>query len=149
MEKGVSIKDIALKFDIPLNSLSTIIKKNRDMLQNDDSSNSCSKCLRTCVYEDVDEVVLKLIHTDEAGLFPLIAKRGTDRRGKILFVSLIAGKEFRKWVVRNSDPFFPGYSDIQKRHGYIVLSSSHDLMMTTRSRTCNMSLDRFPPWAAD
>ncbi|GFV84184.1 tigger transposable element-derived protein 4 [Trichonephila clavipes] len=40
----------------------TIIK-NRDKLQNYDSSNSCSKHLRTCVYEDVDVAVLKWKHT--------------------------------------------------------------------------------------
>ncbi|GFT73473.1 tigger transposable element-derived protein 4 [Nephila pilipes] len=62
VDKGVKKKDIALKFDILLNSLSTIIK-NRDKLQNYVSSNSCSKRLRTRVYEDVDEAVLKLIHT--------------------------------------------------------------------------------------
>ncbi|GFS79164.1 tigger transposable element-derived protein 4 [Nephila pilipes] len=62
MDKGVKKKDIALKFDIPPNSLSTIIK-NRDKLQNYDSSNSHSKRLKTCVYEDVDEAVLKWIHT--------------------------------------------------------------------------------------
>ncbi|GBM31694.1 Tigger transposable element-derived protein 6 [Araneus ventricosus] len=55
-------KDIALKFGIPPNSLSTIIK-NCDKIQNHDSSNSCSKRLKTCVYEDVDEAVLKWIHT--------------------------------------------------------------------------------------
>ncbi|GFS58280.1 tigger transposable element-derived protein 4 [Nephila pilipes] len=62
MDKDVKEKDIALKSDIPPSSLSTIIK-DRDKLQNYDSSNSCSKRLRTCVYEDVDEAVLKRIHT--------------------------------------------------------------------------------------
>ncbi|GFU39838.1 major centromere autoantigen B [Nephila pilipes] len=62
VDKDIKKNDIALKFDIPPNSLSTIIK-NRDKLQNYDSSNSCSKGLRTCVYEDVDEAVLKWIHT--------------------------------------------------------------------------------------
>ncbi|GFT52881.1 HTH psq-type domain-containing protein [Trichonephila clavipes] len=54
--KGVKGKNTALKFGIPPNSLSTTIK-NRDKLQNYDSSNSCSKRLRTCVYEDVDEAM--------------------------------------------------------------------------------------------
>ncbi|GBN91938.1 hypothetical protein AVEN_166489-1 [Araneus ventricosus] len=58
MDKGVKKSDMALKFGIPPNSLSTIIK-NRDKIQNYDSSNSCSKRLKTCVYEDVDEAVLK------------------------------------------------------------------------------------------
>ncbi|GFT55754.1 tigger transposable element-derived protein 4 [Nephila pilipes] len=62
VNKGVMKKDIALKFDISPNSLSAIIK-NLDKLQNYDSSNSCSKRLRTCVYEDVDEAVLKWMHT--------------------------------------------------------------------------------------
>ncbi|GFY17031.1 hypothetical protein TNCV_1088071 [Trichonephila clavipes] len=78
---------------------------------------------------------------DEAGLFPLIAKSGTDRRGEIPVVSLIAGKEFRKWVVRNSDPYFPGYPDRQKKHCNIVLSFSHDSVTTAGLRTYNMSRD--------
>ncbi|GBM51134.1 hypothetical protein AVEN_244179-1 [Araneus ventricosus] len=55
-------KDIALKCVIPLNTLSTIIK-NCDKIQNYDSSNSCSRRLKICAYEDVDEAVLKWIHT--------------------------------------------------------------------------------------
>ncbi|GBM18185.1 Tigger transposable element-derived protein 4, partial [Araneus ventricosus] len=62
VDKGVKKNDIALKFGIPPNILSTIIK-NRDKIQNYDSSNSCSKRLKTCVYKDVDEAVLKWIHT--------------------------------------------------------------------------------------
>ncbi|GFT67659.1 tigger transposable element-derived protein 4 [Nephila pilipes] len=62
LDKGVKKNDIALKCDIPPNSLSTIIT-NRDKLRNYDSSNSCSKRLRTCVYEDADEAVLKWIYT--------------------------------------------------------------------------------------
>ncbi|GFX25378.1 tigger transposable element-derived protein 4 [Trichonephila clavipes] len=56
VDKGVKKMGIALKFGIPPNSLS-IIKENRDKLQNYDSANSCSKRLRTCVYEDVKETV--------------------------------------------------------------------------------------------
>ncbi|GFV49458.1 uncharacterized protein TNCV_4544411 [Trichonephila clavipes] len=55
VDKGVKNMDIALKFGITPKSLSTNIK-NREKLQNYDSSNSCSKHLRTCVEEDVDEV---------------------------------------------------------------------------------------------
>ncbi|GBL91920.1 Tigger transposable element-derived protein 4 [Araneus ventricosus] len=62
VDKDAKKKDIALKFGIPPNSLSTRIK-NSDKIQNFDSSNSCSKRLKTCVYEDVDEAVLKWIHT--------------------------------------------------------------------------------------
>ncbi|GBM38612.1 Tigger transposable element-derived protein 6 [Araneus ventricosus] len=62
VDEGVKKKDIVLKFGIPPNSLSTVIK-NRDKIQNYDSSNSCSKRLKTCVYEDVGEAVLKWIHT--------------------------------------------------------------------------------------
>ncbi|GBL96558.1 hypothetical protein AVEN_67946-1 [Araneus ventricosus] len=59
VDKGVKKMDIALKFGIPPNSLSTIIK-NRDEIQNYDSSKSCSKRLKACVYEDVDEAVLEV-----------------------------------------------------------------------------------------
>ncbi|GBO35484.1 Tigger transposable element-derived protein 4, partial [Araneus ventricosus] len=62
VDKGVKKKDIALKFGFLPNSLSTIIK-NSDKMQNFDSSNSCSKHLKTCVCEDVDKAVLKWIHT--------------------------------------------------------------------------------------
>ncbi|GBM89230.1 Tigger transposable element-derived protein 6 [Araneus ventricosus] len=62
VDKGVKKKDIALKFGIPPNSLSTIIK-NCNKIQHYGSLNSCSKRLKTCVYEDVDEAVLKWIHT--------------------------------------------------------------------------------------
>ncbi|GBN59142.1 Tigger transposable element-derived protein 4 [Araneus ventricosus] len=58
-------KNLGLKptLVIPMrHSLPTIIK-NRDKIQNYDSSNSCPKHLNTCVFEDVDEVVLKWIHT--------------------------------------------------------------------------------------
>ncbi|GFT43691.1 hypothetical protein TNCV_1554711 [Trichonephila clavipes] len=51
---------------------------------------------------------------NEASLFPVIAKSGADRRGKIPDISLIAGKEFRNWLVRDSDPLFPGCPDRQK-----------------------------------
>ncbi|GFW90782.1 tigger transposable element-derived protein 4 [Trichonephila clavipes] len=62
VDKGVKKNDFAVKFSIPPNSLSTVIR-NRDKLQNYDSSNSSSKSLRSRVYEDVDVAVLKWIHT--------------------------------------------------------------------------------------
>ncbi|GFS87464.1 hypothetical protein TNCV_207791 [Trichonephila clavipes] len=52
----------------------------------------------------------------EAGLFPLITKSGADKHGKIPDVSLIAGKEFRKWGVRNSDPFSQAIPERHRRH---------------------------------
>ena len=52
-------KDIALKFGISPNNLSTIIK-NRHNIEKD-SSTSCSKRLKTCAYEDVSVSVLKWI----------------------------------------------------------------------------------------
>ncbi|GBM16256.1 hypothetical protein AVEN_195369-1 [Araneus ventricosus] len=58
VDKGMKKKDIAIKFGIPPNSLSTI-KKSHDKIQNYDPSNSCSKRLKACVYEDVDEAVVK------------------------------------------------------------------------------------------
>ncbi|GFW68039.1 tigger transposable element-derived protein 4 [Trichonephila clavipes] len=59
VDKGVRKSSIVLKSGIPPNSLSTIIN-NLDKLQNYDSSNSCSKSLRTCVCEDVDEAVFEI-----------------------------------------------------------------------------------------
>ncbi|PRD20274.1 UNVERIFIED_CONTAM: Tigger transposable element-derived protein 6 [Trichonephila clavipes] len=62
VDEGVEKKDFAIKVGILPNSLSTVIK-NRDKLQNYDSSNSSSKSLRSCVYEEVAVVVLKWMHT--------------------------------------------------------------------------------------
>ncbi|GFU86294.1 hypothetical protein TNCV_369501 [Trichonephila clavipes] len=93
-------------------------------------------------YLTVIQWPLLCFRCDEAGLFPLIVKSGADRRGKMPVVSLIAGKEFRKWVVRNSDLFSPGYPNRHKRHRNIVLSFSHDSATTARLRTYNMSRDR-------
>ncbi|GBM03037.1 Tigger transposable element-derived protein 4 [Araneus ventricosus] len=70
VDKGAKKKDTALKFGIPPNSLSIIIK-NCDKIQNYDSSNSCSKRLKTCVYEDVDEAVLKWTHTMRDNNIPI------------------------------------------------------------------------------
>lgn len=51
----------ALKIRIPINSLQTIIK-NSDKIENYVSSNSsCSKRLKTCVYEFLNEAILKWI----------------------------------------------------------------------------------------
>ncbi|GFX81627.1 hypothetical protein TNCV_4644671 [Trichonephila clavipes] len=71
---------------------------------------------------------------DEVGLFPLIVKSGSDRRGKISDVSLISGKEFHKWVVKNCDNFIPGSPDVKKRLRNIVISFSHDSVTTARLR---------------
>ncbi|GFU70904.1 tigger transposable element-derived protein 4 [Trichonephila clavipes] len=62
VDKGIKKKDIDLKFGIPPNRKSTVLK-NRDKLQNYNSSKSCSTHLRTWVHEDVDETVLQWIHT--------------------------------------------------------------------------------------
>ncbi|GFT69265.1 tigger transposable element-derived protein 4 [Trichonephila clavipes] len=70
VDKGIKKKDIVLKFGIPPHSLPAIIK-NRDKLQKYDSSNSCSKRLGTCVYDDVDEAVLKRIHTTRDKNIPI------------------------------------------------------------------------------
>ena len=51
--------DIALKFGIPQNSLSAIIKKHHKTEK--DSLTFSSNCLKTCIYEDMDEAVLKWI----------------------------------------------------------------------------------------
>lgn len=63
VDKGVKKKDIALKFGIPPNSLSTIIKNRDKITQNYDSLNLSSKRFKKCVYDDVDEAVLKWICT--------------------------------------------------------------------------------------
>ncbi|GBM32699.1 hypothetical protein AVEN_223477-1 [Araneus ventricosus] len=63
VEKGVKKKGYCFKIWNSSEQLIKTIIKNLDNIQNYDSSNACSKRLKTCVYEDVDEAVLKWIHT--------------------------------------------------------------------------------------
>ncbi|GBL80654.1 Tigger transposable element-derived protein 6 [Araneus ventricosus] len=63
VDKGAKEKGYSLKIWYSSEQLIKTIIKNRDNIQNYDLSNSCSKRLKTCVYEDVDEAVLKWIHT--------------------------------------------------------------------------------------
>ncbi|GFV97488.1 hypothetical protein TNCV_2039961 [Trichonephila clavipes] len=63
-----------------------------------------------------------------------------DRRGKIPDISLIAGKEFRNWVVKDSDPLYQIALTVKKRSRSIVLSFSHDSVMTARLQTYNVHL---------
>ncbi|GFX03566.1 hypothetical protein TNCV_4751511 [Trichonephila clavipes] len=61
--------------------------------------------------------------------------------GKIPHISLIAGKEFRNWVVKELDPFSQALPTVKKRRRNIVLSFSHDSVTTARLKTYNMHLD--------
>ncbi|GFX40653.1 hypothetical protein TNCV_2374371 [Trichonephila clavipes] len=79
-----------------------------------------------------------LTKCDGAGLFPLIVKIGADRRGKIPDISLIAGKKFRNWVVKDLDPFSQDVPTVKKRCRNIVLSFSHDSVTTARLKTYNV-----------
>ncbi|GFV70640.1 hypothetical protein TNCV_3842211 [Trichonephila clavipes] len=84
---------------------------------------------------------------DEAGLFPVIAKSGADRRGKFQSFRELLGKNFANGWSEILTLFSQAIPDSQRRHCNIVLSFSHDLGTTARLRTYNMSRDRLPTWA--
>ncbi|GFV70651.1 hypothetical protein TNCV_3842321 [Trichonephila clavipes] len=67
--------------------------------------------------------------------------------GKIPDIFLIAGKEFRNWVVKDLDPLSQAIPTVQKRRRNIVLSFSHDLVTTSRLKTYNVHLDIGAHWA--
>ncbi|GFX92775.1 hypothetical protein TNCV_4876321 [Trichonephila clavipes] len=75
---------------------------------------------------------------DEAGLFPLIAKSGGRQSWKIPDISLIAGKEFRNWVVKDSDPLSQAIPTVKKRRRNIGLSFFDDSVTTARLKTYNV-----------
>ncbi|GFV09880.1 hypothetical protein TNCV_2318101 [Trichonephila clavipes] len=82
------------------------------------------------------------IYCVEAGLFPLIANGPlADRCGKVTDISLIAGKKFRNWVVKDVDPVSQAVPTVKKRHRNIVLSFPHDSVTTARLKTYNVHLD--------
>ncbi|KAK9720966.1 CENP-B N-terminal DNA-binding domain [Popillia japonica] len=59
IDKDCKKKDVAKKFGIPPSSLSTIIK-NRDLiLKSSDNAGRETKRVKMCVFEDVDQAVLK------------------------------------------------------------------------------------------
>jgi hypothetical protein len=61
VDKGVEKKDIAEKYSIPTSSLSTILKnrENITMQMQNSSLLSNRKRMKMCVYEEVDNAVLK------------------------------------------------------------------------------------------
>ncbi|GFV57709.1 hypothetical protein TNCV_1552011 [Trichonephila clavipes] len=66
-------------------------------------------------------------------LFLVIAKNlYADECEKNLFVSLIAGEKFRKWLVKNSDHFPTSSPRDEKRRRFNVLSVSHGSVTTAR-----------------
>ncbi|GFW01447.1 hypothetical protein TNCV_5030971 [Trichonephila clavipes] len=69
--------------------------------------------------------------------------------GKIPDISLIAGKEFRNWVVKDLDPFSQADQTVKKRCRNIVLSFFHDSVTTVRLKTYNVHLDIGTHWARD
>ncbi|GFU15571.1 hypothetical protein TNCV_1170741 [Trichonephila clavipes] len=58
--------------------------------------------------------------------------------GKFPDISLIAGKEFRIWVVKDLDPFSQAVRTVKKRCRNIVLSFSHDSVMTAPLKAYNV-----------
>ncbi|GFX27829.1 hypothetical protein TNCV_2614891 [Trichonephila clavipes] len=49
----------------------------------------------------------------------------------------MAGKAFRNWVVKDSDPLSQAVPTVKKRRRNIVLSFSHDSVTTARLKTYN------------
>ncbi|GBL73537.1 Tigger transposable element-derived protein 4 [Araneus ventricosus] len=119
VDKGVKKKDIVLKFGIPPNSLSTIIK-NRDNVQNYDSSNFSSKRLKTCVYENVDDAVLKWICTMRDKNVPISGPFISEKA--LQFAKALVYDEFRRsngWLEK-----------FKRRHGIlanVISGESKDL----------------------
>ncbi|GFT27634.1 tigger transposable element-derived protein 4 [Nephila pilipes] len=144
VDKGVKKKDIALKFDITPNSLSTIIK-NRDKLQNYDSSNSCSKRLRTCVYEDVDEAVLKRIHTIRDKNVPICGPFVIEK--PLLFAKTLGYHQFlgsygwlEKFKKRHGIAAKESISEISKAWNYDVADRTiHNSFAKARFFVCSES----------
>ncbi|GFX33521.1 uncharacterized protein TNCV_1931881 [Trichonephila clavipes] len=60
---------------------------------------------------------------------------------KIPVVSLIAGKEFRNWVIKDLDPFSQAVRNVKKRCRNIELSFSQDSVTTAPLKTNNVHLD--------
>ena len=62
IDKGCKKKDVAEKFGIPPSSLSTIIKNRDSILKSSDNAGRERKRVKMCVFEEVDQAVLKWVH---------------------------------------------------------------------------------------
>ncbi|XP_054709229.1 tigger transposable element-derived protein 4-like [Uloborus diversus] len=72
VESGIKKKDVAAKYGIPANSVSTILKNKDSILSKaGEVGNSNAKRVRLCVYDDVDQAVLKWIHSVRDQNLPL------------------------------------------------------------------------------
>lgn len=112
VEKGEKKKkEIAEQYGIPSNSLSTILKNKEELLKKADGEEFSSKRkrIRTCLYEDVDEAMLKwTIATRERNL-PL---SGPLMRAK--------AKEFAEALGHFEFEASVGWLDkFKKRHGIV------------------------------
>ncbi|XP_054708071.1 tigger transposable element-derived protein 4-like [Uloborus diversus] len=69
---GIKKKDVAAKYGIPANSVSTILKNKDSILSKaGEVGNSNAKRVRLCVYDNVDQAVLKWIHSVRDQNLPL------------------------------------------------------------------------------
>ncbi|GFU35129.1 hypothetical protein TNCV_174361 [Trichonephila clavipes] len=80
---------------------------------------------------DIDKLELKKSINVNTTVEKRQIEIGSDRRGKIADISLIAGKEFRNWVVKDLDPPSQAVLTVKNRRRNIVLSFSHDSVMKT------------------
>ncbi|GFV29509.1 hypothetical protein TNCV_2728901 [Trichonephila clavipes] len=85
----------------------------------------------------------------QSDAFPYLLRLISTDGGKISDISLIAGKEFRNWMVKDLVPLSQVVSAIQKRRRKIVLSFSDDSVTTARLKTYNVRVDIGAHWARD
>lgn len=73
VDKGTKKKDIAARYGIPHNSLSTIIKDRESIVKKSDNlkANDTRKRFKQCVYEEIDQAVLEWIDLVRSRNLPL------------------------------------------------------------------------------
>ena len=59
VDSRIKKRETGLRFSVPANSLSTILKNRESIEKHAQQVNMNWKCFKTCVYEDLDEAVLK------------------------------------------------------------------------------------------
>lgn len=72
VESGVKKKDVAIKYGIPQNTLSTILKNKRTIIQATESRECMSsKRLKKPIYENVDSSIIEWFRTARAQNLPV------------------------------------------------------------------------------
>src|ERR1044072_1514935 len=127
VDKRIKRQDIAIKFGIPSNSLSTLLKNRESILKQKNAFDSGRKRVKHCLYEDVDAAVLKWVE--------MLREKNIPISGPLIKEKSL---EYAKYLGHPEFQASTGWLDkFKKRHGIIqkvISGESADVSETDCNR---------------